>query len=184
MPSGATCGSCAVSGTPLCYHHSAIKTALSKAANVSDIPFIFPEDRASLQINYFLLLQAYTQGRIDLRCFNSMQRLLRAMAANLGKKPLAEDHANTTDTPATTDPSEKEIKKPDATVSAPRPVSSRESSGGDNRDSRQFKPGPQAIAQPKSRALPSFEEIAAQHKPLRAECFLIAPDKLSRLVGV
>jgi hypothetical protein len=184
MPSGATCGSLAVSGTTLCYHHSVVKTALGKSATASHIPFIFPEDRAALQINYFLLLQAYTEGRIDLRCFNSMQRLLRSMASNLGKKPLAEEHANTTDTPATTDPSEKEIKKPAATVSAPRPVSSRESSGGDNRDSRQFKPAPQTGAQPKPRALPSFEEIAAQHKPLRAECFLIAPDKLSRLVGV
>lgn len=156
MPSGSTCGSPAVSGASLCYHHSAIKTALRKAASGQPIPFVFPEDRTSLQINYFLLLQAYTEGRIDLRTFNSMQRLLRSMAANLGNTPLAEDHALLAESPAAPQPPAIPAAHPAAATSdAPRPA----------------KP-----AQPKpfaSRALPSFEEIAAQHKPLGAECFLI-----------
>lgn len=97
-PSGITCGSPAVKGTDLCYHHSAIRTALGKATlrgACPAIPFVFPEDRSSIQINYFLLLQAFTEQRIDLRTFNCMQRLLRAMAANLGKIPLSQDAATT-----------------------------------------------------------------------------------------
>lgn len=183
MPSGATCGSPAVSWTTLCYHHSALKTALGKAASGGRIPFVFPEDRASLQINYFLLLQAFTTGDIDFRTFNSMQRLLRSMDANLGKMPLAAGHANAAEPPATENPSsesaalqdqtapQKQIKKPAAppvpkTVNSPQPVHSI--------------PVTQKPAQPKPSAigsLSSFEEIAAQHKPLQAECFLILPNQ-------
>lgn len=90
---GVRCGSPAVSGTELCYHHSAVKTALGKAqpggkaphGGFAPIPFVFPEDRASMQINFFLLLQAYNEGRIDQRTYNSMLSLLKAMAKNLGK---------------------------------------------------------------------------------------------------
>jgi len=99
MTTGATCGSPAVSGTALCYHHSAVKTALGKVVPVdrvpygahAPIPFVFPEDRASLQINFFLLLQALNEKRIDQRTSTLMHRMLRSMSANLGTKPLAED---------------------------------------------------------------------------------------------
>jgi hypothetical protein len=90
---GEVCGSPAVSGTELCYHHSAVKTALAKgrpndkapSEGFAPIPFVFPEDRASMQINFFLLLQAYNEQRIDQRTYNSMLSLLKAMAKNLGK---------------------------------------------------------------------------------------------------
>lgn len=90
---GEVCGSPAVSGAALCYHHSAVKTALGKAqpkdkashGEFAPIGFIFPEDRASMQINFFLLLQAYNEQRIDQRTYNSMVSLLKAMARNLGK---------------------------------------------------------------------------------------------------
>ena len=88
---GEVCGSPAVSGTDLCYHHSAVKTALSKPhekapyEGFAPIPFVFPEDRASMQINFFLLLQAFNEQRIDRRTYNCFLSLLRAMAKNLGK---------------------------------------------------------------------------------------------------
>ncbi|MGB7191795.1 MAG: hypothetical protein WBD10_16780 [Acidobacteriaceae bacterium] len=87
---GIVCGSPAVSGTELCYHHSAVKTALGKVQSpnefgVCPIPFVFPEDRASMQINFFLLLTAFNEGRIDVRTYNCMLSMLRSMARNLGK---------------------------------------------------------------------------------------------------
>jgi len=90
---GKVCGSPAVSGTAFCHHHSAVKMALgrvqpnAKAANggFAPIPFVFPEDRASMQINFFLLLQAFNEGRIDLRTYRSMLSMLKEMAKNLGK---------------------------------------------------------------------------------------------------
>jgi len=108
-PSGATCGSPAVSGTTLCYHHSAVKTALARVVPLDQvpygahapIPFVFPEDRASLQINFFLLLKAFNEKRIDQRTATIMHRMLRSMSANLGAKPLTEDRAEATAPPTT-----------------------------------------------------------------------------------
>ncbi len=170
MPSGATCGSCAVSGTPFCYHHSAVKTALGEAANASNIPFIFPEDRASLQINYFLLLQAYTQRRIDLRTFNSMQRLLRSMDANLGKMPLDEDRAQSIETRASDEPCQSVPTK----QTAKQPTAHQVAANG---KPQPLRPDPATQNSVSLKSHPSFEEIAAQHKPLQSECFLIATDK-------
>jgi len=88
---GEVCGSPAVSGTEFCYHHSAVKTALAKPhgkapfEGFAPIPFVFPEDRASMQINFFLLLQAFNEQRIDQRTFRLMLSTLKAMAKNLGK---------------------------------------------------------------------------------------------------
>jgi hypothetical protein len=89
---GEVCGSPAVSGTAFCYHHSAVKTALAKARNgkapeegFAPIPFVFPEDRASMQINFFLLLQAFNEQRIDERTYRLMLSMLKAMAKNLGR---------------------------------------------------------------------------------------------------
>lgn len=111
-PSGATCGSPAVSGTALCYHHSAVKSALAKVVPLnqepygthSPLPFVFPEDRASIQINFFLLLKAFNEKRIDQRTATIMHRMLRAMSANLGAKPLTEDRVEAT-APPTSAPS-------------------------------------------------------------------------------
>src|SRR6185437_6425805 len=81
---GIVCGSPAVAGTELCYHHSAIKTAMGHVGSggrgvggeFAPIPFVFPEDRASMQINFFLLLQAFNEGRIDLKHFKAMMSML------------------------------------------------------------------------------------------------------------
>lgn len=90
---GVRCGSPAVSGTLFCYHHSAVKTALGKARTngrvpeegFAPIPFLFPEDRASLQINFFLLLQAFNEQRIDSPTYRLMLSVMKSMARNLGK---------------------------------------------------------------------------------------------------
>ncbi|MGB7191506.1 MAG: hypothetical protein WBD10_15330 [Acidobacteriaceae bacterium] len=82
---GIVCGSPAVGGTELCYHHSAVKRVLGKAQAEGPLPFVFPEDRASLQINYFILLKDYNEGRMEQATFNCLFSLLRAMARNLGR---------------------------------------------------------------------------------------------------
>ncbi|HEV2462330.1 MAG TPA: hypothetical protein VGT04_00865 [Acidobacteriaceae bacterium] len=88
---GTRCGSPAVKGTELCFHHSAVKSALGKArpssepGEYSPLPFVFPEDRESVQINYFLLLRAMSEQRIEPRMAQMMFRLLHAMAVNMGK---------------------------------------------------------------------------------------------------
>ena len=95
MPSGASCGSPAVSGTKLCFHHSGVKTALGRVTPIdqvpygifSPIPFVFAEDAASLQINFQLLLQAVAEKRVDQRTGMLLHRILRSMAENL-KNPL------------------------------------------------------------------------------------------------
>lgn len=99
---GIRCGSPAVSGSEHCHHHSAIRMATRQAASkpstgsgqFAPIPFVFPEDRASMQINYFLLLQAFNQGQIDLKTFKSMMSMLKSMAANLGKTGSLVDEAS------------------------------------------------------------------------------------------
>lgn len=87
MLSGAVCQSPAVKGTTLCYHHSAVKTALAQAPSRDSepIPFVFAEDRAGLELNYFLLLQALNERRTDLRTGNLMLRILRAIDHNLAQ---------------------------------------------------------------------------------------------------
>lgn len=90
---GTRCGSPAVSGTALCHHHSVVKTTLGKTparrpagvGGFEPIPFVFAEDRASMQLNYHLLLSAFNESRVDLRTFKLMMSILKAMAKNLGK---------------------------------------------------------------------------------------------------
>jgi hypothetical protein len=99
---GEVCGSPAMSGTELCYHHSTVKSALGNwtpAGQVAygeftAIPFIFPEDRASLQIDYFLLFQALKEERVERRAAEVLFRMLKAMATNLGKSGTLVDQNN------------------------------------------------------------------------------------------
>lgn len=155
MPSGVTCGSPAVSGTVFCYHHA--------GTSCPPIPFLFPADRYALQRNYFLLLQAFSEGRIQLRAFNSISRVLRSMDANLGK--IAEETAEAAEAP-TTDRS-YEYAPAQKTVA-------------------RFAPNPVAASrppQPARKPYPTFEALAAQLKPLGADCFLNVPS-VSSFAGV
>jgi hypothetical protein len=58
------------------------------------LPFVFPEDRASMQINFFLLLGALNEGRIDLPTYRCFLSLLREMARNLGKSGSLREEAS------------------------------------------------------------------------------------------
>src|SRR5579875_3070402 len=149
-PSGATCGSPAVSGTALCYHHSTVKTTLARVVPLdqepygshSPIPFIFPEDRASIQINFFLLLKAFNEKRIDQRTATIMHRMLRAMSSNLGAKPLTEDRTEAT-MPATSTPTAASSPAPPA--SPVQPVRNENTAG--NISSSQEQPAPNATSE-------------------------------------
>ena len=100
---GRVCKAAAVGGTFFCRHHGAVKTTLAKSQPRPDpygihepLPFVFPEDRASLQLDLFLVLQAFNDRKIDVRTANCMTYNLQACMTNLGKRPLVEpDEQNT-----------------------------------------------------------------------------------------
>jgi len=97
LPSGVLCKQAAVRETLYCRHHQTVKAAVAQCKPAPSpygifepLAFAFPEDRAALQINYFAVLQALNDKRIDNRTANTMNRLLRSCEANLSHGPLAE----------------------------------------------------------------------------------------------
>ena len=83
-------------GTLFCRHHAALKTAVAQCKPAPDpygihkpISFVFPEDRAAIQLNLFMVLQALNDKSIDNRTANTMNRLLRSCEHNLGQTSLA-----------------------------------------------------------------------------------------------
>lgn len=88
---GLTCGSPAVKGSDRCFHHAEGKTAAGNATEqVADqsftpIPFVFPQDRVAMQFNYFLLLQALNEQRVERRTVELMLLMLKAMDKNIDK---------------------------------------------------------------------------------------------------
>jgi len=100
---GHRCGTPAVHGTLFCYHHSQRKTAIKKAkvalslANPHmPIPFVFPEDRAAIQHNLYLVALALASKRISERTANTYTSIWRACRINLGKAPLVETDPDNT----------------------------------------------------------------------------------------
>lgn len=94
---GKLCEQAAVRGSMFCRHHGTVKMALAREKAAPDpaiwhtpIAFVYPEDRAAVQLNLFMVLQALNSKRIDLRTANAMGRLLRSCEANLRKGELAE----------------------------------------------------------------------------------------------
>jgi hypothetical protein len=95
LHSGQSCQGAALKGTRFCRHHQQLKRALAprpaqQPYTHQPLPFVFPEDRAALQLNYFLLLQALTEGKIDTRKAGTMAYILQGCSANLNKGPLVE----------------------------------------------------------------------------------------------
>ncbi|MGC2163210.1 MAG: hypothetical protein WA634_14960, partial [Silvibacterium sp.] len=85
FPAGHPCQAPAVKDTLYCRHHSTMKRMVAQCQPSPDLygvhkplPFVFPEDRTAVQVNYFLVLQAYNDRRIDTRTANTMNRLLRS----------------------------------------------------------------------------------------------------------
>jgi hypothetical protein len=91
MPTGELCQSPAVTRRRFCYHHSRQRsiTARPKRYGSVRIPFQFPEDRASIQINFHLAAQAVVEGKLEPRQANAITSAYRAAAANLKAGPLA-----------------------------------------------------------------------------------------------
>jgi len=91
------CGSPAVHGSLLCYHHCQQKklTVRPKRHGSIAIPFVFPEDRAAVQLNLHLIALATLEGRIDSKTSHALTSTYRACIANLKAGPLVEsDHKN------------------------------------------------------------------------------------------
>ena len=95
MPSNKTCGSPAVKEKLFCRNHQRVhELTRTRRRNPNDftyvIPFVFPEDRAAINYNLFLVNKALAEGRIDTRTANAMTSNLRVAAINLNRGPLLE----------------------------------------------------------------------------------------------
>lgn len=96
-PEGTSCKGAAVHGTNLCRHHQLIKSTLAKVKPTpknygiyKPLPFEFPEDRAAIQTNLFLVLHAFNHRKIDSKAANFMTYNLQVCLSNLSKAgPLA-----------------------------------------------------------------------------------------------
>jgi len=129
---GSRCRQVALSDGPLCYYHrhrqprrrrsltqaqtrtqthSANQTLDYGAIPVSEpeplVDIIFPEDRASIQINLHSVLLALAHNRIDIRTANAMTWNIHASMTNLAHKPLLEtEPAKSTQSRSTNEDSE------------------------------------------------------------------------------
>jgi hypothetical protein len=99
---GQRCGTPAVHGTPYCYHHGERRIALKKArvalslANPHmPIPFVYPEDRAAIQHNLYLVAMALAAKKISERTANTYAGIWRGCRTNLGKTPLIDSNTDT-----------------------------------------------------------------------------------------
>lgn len=95
MPSNKTCGSPAVKEKLFCRNHQHVhELTRTRRRNPNDftyvIPFVFPEDRAAINYNLFLVNKALAESRIDTRTANAMTSNIRAAAINLSRGPLLE----------------------------------------------------------------------------------------------
>jgi len=97
MPGGKICDQAAIKDTLFCRHHSTVKAALEREKTAPDpkvehtpIAFVYPEDRAAIQLNLFLVVEALNHKRIDNSTANTMIRAMRTCEQNLRKGVLAE----------------------------------------------------------------------------------------------
>ncbi|HEX5235907.1 MAG TPA: hypothetical protein VFW25_11320 [Silvibacterium sp.] len=95
FPAGRRCTQPAVTTTLYCRHHQTVKLTLDKVKPTpapyglqQPLPFVFPEDRAALQINFMIVLSALNDKRITLQTANGFNRILRSCAMNLKQGPL------------------------------------------------------------------------------------------------
>ncbi len=97
FPAGRHCTQPAVRTTLYCRHHQVIKRALAQVEPKPDpygiykpLPFVFPEDRAALQINFMLVAQALNDRSIHIQMANAFNRIFRSCEINLSRGPLTE----------------------------------------------------------------------------------------------
>jgi len=117
MPSNKTCGSPAVKEKLFCHNHQRVHDLTrTRRRNPNDftyvIPFVFPEDRAAINYNLFLVNKALAEGRIDTRTANAMTSNLRVAAINLNRGPLLEQDPKQTVQRVILTPDGEEIAPP------------------------------------------------------------------------
>ncbi len=102
FPAGRHCTQPAVRTTLYCRHHQVIKRALAQVEPKPDpygiykpLPFVFPEDRAALQINFMLVAQALNDRSIHIQMANAFNRIFRSCEINLSRGPLTEPNTKT-----------------------------------------------------------------------------------------
>lgn len=122
---GMRCEQPAVKGSMLCRHHSVVKAAVEREKATPDpevaytpIAFVFPEDRAAIQLNYFLVLQALNGRRIDNRTANTMNRLLHSMEQTLRQGSLTEPDRTLAVKQVVTMPDGEEVAMPKEAMEA------------------------------------------------------------------
>lgn len=125
MPGGKLCEQAAVKDTMFCRHHGTVKAALEReqaapGPEVAHTPLalVYPEDKAAIQLNLFLVLEALNQKRIDVRTANAMNRLLRSCEQNLRTGTLAEPNREKVAQQVITLPNGDEISMPREAVEA------------------------------------------------------------------
>ena len=97
LASGRRCTQPAVTGGPYCRHHGVVKRTVASSIVPPQfhhlhraLPFLYPEDRASIQANCFLVMRALDDRRISTQTANAFNRLLRTCQASLKPGPLHE----------------------------------------------------------------------------------------------
>ena len=97
LASGRRCTQPAVTGGPYCRHHGVVRRTVASSIVPPQfhhlhraLPFLYPEDRASIQANCFLVMRALDDRRISTQTANAFNRLLRTCQANLKPGPLHE----------------------------------------------------------------------------------------------
>jgi hypothetical protein len=101
LASGRRCTQPAVTGGPYCRHHGVVRRTVASSILPPEfhhlhraLPFLYPEDRASIQANCFLIMRALDDRRISTQTANAFNRLLRTCQANLKPGPLHESDSN------------------------------------------------------------------------------------------
>ena len=101
LASGRRCTQPAVTGGPYCRHHGVVRRTVASSILPPEfqhlhraLPFLYPEDRASIQANCFLVMRALDDRRISTQTANVFNRLLRTCQANLKPGPLHESDSN------------------------------------------------------------------------------------------
>lgn len=102
LQGGNPCQQAAINGENYCRHHLVVRRTV--AANTpkqnpyrveKPLALVFPEDRAALMIDVFVVMQAFNEGEISPRSANIFTRLLHECGAILKQGPLYDsDHEN------------------------------------------------------------------------------------------
>ena len=82
------CEQAAIKGGHYCRHHQVVRKSVAAAEAEGELahpslPFHFPSDHGSQLYNYYQVLQALNEGRLNNKTANMMIRLLKACDASL-----------------------------------------------------------------------------------------------------